>query len=203
MKSCDTLIYERKYIEKGAKYIAGIDEAGRGPLAGPVVVAIAVMPLNDIIDGVDDSKKLSEKKREKLYGEIIAKAIAYKIVAIDNQTIDIDNILNATKSGMLQCIKTLGITTDIVLIDAVKLNTEVPYEAIVHGDALSYSIASASILAKVYRDRLMREYDKVYPEYGFAKHKGYGTAEHIAALRAHGVTPIHRHSFIKGILSEQ
>ena len=191
------LEYERQLQEGGAKYIAGIDEAGRGPLAGPVVVAGVIMPLDDgdIIAGVNDSKKLSEKKREMLYDIILEKAIDVQVAIIDNETIDRDNILNATKSGMLQCINGFN-RVDKVLIDAVKLNTEVPTLSIIHGDALSYSIAAASIIAKVTRDRLMLEYDKQYPQYNFAKHKGYGTAEHISLLKEHGPCPIHRRTFI-------
>jgi len=192
----DTLRFEREEAEKGAFFIAGMDEAGRGPLAGPVVAAIAVMPLDDIIEGVDDSKKVSEKKREKLYDLIREKAIAYKIVAMDEKTIDEINILEATKKAMYECIDTLAITPDVVLVDAVKLKAKVPTRSIIKGDALSYSIAAASILAKVYRDRLMREYDATYPGYGFLKHKGYGTKEHIDALKSLGPCPIHRKTFI-------
>lgn len=191
------LEYERQLQDSGAKLIAGIDEAGRGPLAGPVVVAGVIMPLDDddIIDGVNDSKKLSAKKRDLLYDKIMAKAIEVQVSVVDNETIDRDNILNATKSGMLQCIN--GFTkVDRVLIDAVKLNTTVPTLSIIHGDALSYSIAAASIIAKVTRDRLMLEYDAQYPKYNFAKHKGYGTAEHIRLLKEHGPCPIHRRTFI-------
>lgn len=192
----DTLRFEREEAEKGAFFIAGMDEAGRGPLAGPVVAAIAIMPLDDIIEGVDDSKKVSEKKREKLYDLIREKAIAYKIVAVDEKTIDEINILEATKKAMYECIDTLAIKPDVVLVDAVKLKAKVPTRPIIKGDALSYSIAAASILAKVYRDRLMREYDAVYPGYGFIKHKGYGTKDHIDALKSLGPCPIHRKTFI-------
>lgn len=191
------LEYERQLQDSGAKFIAGIDEAGRGPLAGPVVVAGVIMPLNDsdVIEGVNDSKKLSAKKRDMLYDLILEKAIDVQIAVIDNETIDRDNILNATKSGMLQCIN--GFTqVDRVLIDAVKLDAKVPTLSIIHGDALSYSIAAASIVAKVTRDRLMLEYHKEYPQYNFAKHKGYGTAEHIRLLKEFGPCPIHRRSFI-------
>ena len=192
----DTLRFEREEAEKGAFFIAGMDEAGRGPLAGPMVAAIAIMPLDDIIEGVDDSKKVSEKKREKLYDLIREKAIAYKIVAVDEKTIDEINILEATKKAMYECIDTLAIKPDVVLVDAVKLKAKVPTRPIIKGDALSYSIAAASILAKVYRDRLMREYDAVYPGYGFIKHKGYGTKDHIDALKSLGPCPIHRKTFI-------
>lgn len=191
------LEYENQLLEAGNKLIGGIDEAGRGPLAGPVVVAGVIMPLgeSDLIDGVNDSKKLSVKKRDKLYDEILAKAIDVQVAVVDNKTIDEINILNATKQGMLQCIEGFS-EVDCVLIDAVKLDTSVRTLSIVHGDALSYSIAAASIVAKVTRDRMMEEFDKSYPQYGFAKHKGYGTAAHIAALKQYGPCPIHRRSFI-------
>ncbi len=191
------LEYENQLLEAGNKLIGGIDEAGRGPLAGPVVVAGVIMPLgeSDLIDGVNDSKKLSAKKRDKLYDEILAKAIDVQVAVVDNKTIDEINILNATKQGMLQCIEGFS-EVDCVLIDAVKLDTSVRTLSIVHGDALSYSIAAASIVAKVARDRMMEEFDKSYPQYGFAKHKGYGTAAHIAALKQYGPCPIHRRSFI-------
>ena len=191
------LEYERQFLENGEKFIAGIDEAGRGPLAGPVVVAGVIMPLDDasLIDGVNDSKKLSAKKRDALYEQILAKAIDVQVAVVDHLTIDRDNILNATKSGMLACINGLK-RVDRVLIDAVRLDAKVPTLSIVHGDALSYSIAAASIVAKVTRDRLMLEYDKQYPQYNFAKHKGYGTAEHIRLLKEYGPCEIHRRSFI-------
>lgn len=191
------LEYENQLLEAGNKLIGGIDEAGRGPLAGPVVVAGVIMPLgeSDLIDGVNDSKKLSTKKRDKLYDEILAKAIDVQVAVVDNKIIDEINILNATKQGMLQCVEGFS-EVDCVLIDAVKLDTSVRTLSIVHGDALSYSIAAASIVAKVTRDRMMEEFDKSYPQYGFAKHKGYGTAAHIAALKQYGPCPIHRRSFI-------
>ena len=191
------LEYERQFLENGEQFIAGIDEAGRGPLAGPVVVAGVIMPLGegDIIDGINDSKKLSAKKRDLLYDEIIKKAIDVQVAIVDHSTIDRDNILNATKNGMIQCIEGFK-RVDRVLIDAVKLNSNVPTLSIIHGDALSYSIAAASIVAKVTRDRLMLEYDKQYPQYNFAKHKGYGTAEHIRLLKEYGPCEIHRRTFI-------
>ena len=193
----DMLQYEKMLQESGAEYIAGIDEAGRGPLAGPVVVAGVIMPLGeqDIIVGVNDSKKLSAKKRDLLYDLILEKAIDVQVATIDSEIIDRDNILNATKSGMLQCINGFE-RVDRVLIDAVKLDAKVPTLSIIHGDALSYSIAAASIVAKVTRDRLMLVYDRRYPQYNFAKHKGYGTAEHIRLLKEHGPCPIHRRTFI-------
>ena len=197
MKSeVDNLAFEKELLASGVRLIAGMDEAGRGPLAGPVVAAAVIMPLDDIIEGVDDSKKVSEKKREILYDKIIEKAIAYKICLADERVIDDINILNATKKAMTECVEGLSVRPDIVLVDAVKLALEVPTKAIIKGDALSYSIAAASILAKVYRDRLMREYDMIYPAYGFAKHKGYGTKDHIDAIRTVGPSPIHRRTFI-------
>ena len=195
--------YENKYLNAGKTFVAGVDEAGRGPLAGPVCCACVIMPLgeDDIIPGINDSKKLSEKKREALYSQIINKAIAYNIVLIDNKVIDQINILQATKLGMSKAINELDITPDIVLVDAVKgLDTNVECEAIIHGDAVSYNIAAASILAKVTRDRLMLEYDQVYPEYQFAKHKGYGTKLHIDNLKKYGKCDIHRNTFIKNFV---
>lgn len=193
------LDYEKKFDER---IIAGIDEAGRGPLAGPVVCACVIMPLEqeNIIDGVNDSKKLSAKKRESLYKKIIERAISFSIVEVDEKVIDEVNILNATKIGMKQALENLIVKPDIVLIDAVKIHTDIPQENIIKGDSLSYNIACASILAKVYRDSLMQRYDKQYPQYGFAKHKGYGTKDHIANLLMYGPCPIHRHSFIKNFI---
>lgn len=195
------LDYERKYA---GKLIAGIDEAGRGPLAGPVVCACVIMPLDDdkIIEGINDSKKLSEKKREKLYDKIIENALSYSIIEIDEKTIDSINILNATKLGMKKSLESLLVTPDIVLIDAVKIDTITPQDNIIHGDALSYNIAAASILAKVHRDRLMKKLSLKYPEYNFAKHKGYGTKEHIEALKKFGKCEIHRESFIKNFIEK-
>lgn len=193
------LDYEKKYQ---GKLIAGVDEAGRGPLAGPVVCAVVIMPLEDdkIIEGINDSKKLTAKKREMLYEKIIATALDYSIVEIDEKVIDEINILQATKLGMKKAIENLKLKPDIVLIDAVKLDIEYPQENIIKGDALSYNIASASILAKVHRDRLMSEFDKKYPEYGFIRNKGYGTKEHIEALRKFGKSEIHRVTFIKNFI---
>ncbi len=190
--------YENECLKNGFKLIAGVDEAGRGPLAGPVAVAIAIMPLEQdkIIEGVNDSKKLTEKKRDALYEQIINTAISYHIEFVDENTIDTINILNATKLGMIKCINEISVRPDIVLIDAVKLDADVPTKSIIKGDALSYSIACASILAKVSRDRLMLELDKKYPQYNLKKHKGYGTKEHIENLKKYGPSPIHRKSFI-------
>lgn len=190
------LDYDLKYKDK---IVAGIDEAGRGPLAGPVVCACVIMPLTreNIIDGINDSKKLSEKKRELLFDKIIEKAISYSIIEIDEKTIDEINILNATKLGMKKALENLKVKPDVVLIDAVKIDTNILQENIIKGDAKSYNIAAASILAKVYRDRLMVEISKKYPEYGFEKHKGYGTKVHVEALKKYGKCEIHRNTFIK------
>lgn len=189
---------EERFQVRGYRLIAGMDEAGRGPLAGPVSCAAVIMPLDDLIPGIDDSKKLSEKKREMLYDRIIEKAIAYKITFIDHHTIDEINILNATKQGMNMCIRLLPVQPDFVLVDAVQgLKLDMPCLPVIHGDALSYSIACASILAKVARDRLMCAMDEQFPEYNFKQHKGYGTREHIENLKKFGKCDIHRESFIK------
>lgn len=197
---------------QGITSIAGIDEAGRGPLAGPVVVACVIMSKDSMIEGVNDSKKVTEKKREKLYEEIINEALAYGVGIISQEEIDRINILNATKEGLTTAIKEMekdlqakqrGIEKpEIILVDALtKIDTDnIPYRSIIKGDAKSYSIAAASIIAKVTRDRIMRQWDEVYPVYGFAKHKGYGTAAHIAAIREYGLSPLHRRSFVKNIV---
>ena len=190
---------EKELREKGFNTICGIDEAGRGPLAGPVVVASVIMPEDSMIEGVNDSKKVSEKKREKLYDLIIEEAISYSVAIIGQDEIDNINILNATKKGLTTCVKELDIKPDLIIVDALnKIDTQgIPYQSIIKGDAKCYSIAAASILAKVTRDRIMREWDKVYPQYGFAAHKGYGTAKHIEAIKEYGLCPIHRRSFTK------
>lgn len=198
----ENLSFEKELLSEGVTLIAGMDEAGRGPLAGPVVAAAVIMPLDDIIPGVDDSKKVSEKKREILFEKIKEKAIAYKIVAVDEKTIDEINILEATKKAMKECVAGLSVRPEIVLVDAVKLDLGVPSKAIIKGDALSYSIAAASILAKVFRDRLMESYDETYPAYGFKKHKGYGTKAHIDAIKEIGPCPIHRRTFIKNFVGK-
>lgn len=183
--------------------VAGIDEAGRGPLAGPVVCACCVLG-DTFIDGINDSKKLSEKKREALFEIIVRDAAAFGVGIVDEKTIDDVNILNATKIGMKKAVNSMGIMPDIVLIDAVKgLKMPCPQRPIIKGDATSYAIAAASIIAKVTRDRMMREYAIKYPQYGFDKNKGYGTAEHIAALIKYGPCPIHRRSFIGNFVNEQ
>ena len=190
--------YESECLNLGYKLIAGMDEAGRGPLAGPVCVAIAIMPLekDKIIEGINDSKKLSEKKREALFEKIINTAISYHIEFVDEKTIDNINILNANKLGMHKCINSIDVRPDMVLIDAVKLDTDIPTKSIIKGDALSYNIACASILAKVSRDRYILSLDEKYPMYNFKKHKGYGTKEHIENLKKYGPCPVHRKTFI-------
>lgn len=175
--------------------LAGIDEAGRGPLAGPVVCACCVMGDN-YIEGINDSKKVSENKRENLFELICNSALSYGIGIVDEKTIDKINILNATKQGMINAVEQLTVKPDIVMIDAVHLDIDLPQKSIIKGDATSYCIAAASILAKVTRDRIMREYAIKYPEYGFDKHKGYGTAAHIVAIKQYGACDIHRRSFI-------
>ena len=188
--------YEDTY--DACAYICGIDEAGRGPLAGPVVAAAAVLPKDCQIFYLNDSKKLSEKKRDLLFAEIKEKAVAYGIGIVSPQVIDEINILQATYEAMRQAISQLNVIPEILLNDAVTIpGVDIMQVPIVEGDAKSVSIAAASILAKVTRDRMMMEYDQIYPEYGFAKHKGYGTAAHIAALKEYGPCPIHRRTFIK------
>jgi ribonuclease HII len=194
------LEYENKCREDGYRFVAGIDEAGRGPLAGPVVAACCILDPDNMILGLDDSKKLSAKKRDALFDEIKEKAIAYSVIRVEADVIDEINILNATKQAMRQCVAEISVKPDVLLIDAVNLDgTGLPVIPIIKGDAKSNSIAAASILAKVTRDRIMEDYDKEYPGYGFAKHKGYGTAEHYAGIRAQGMCPIHRRSFLKVI----
>ncbi len=193
---------KKTYILGGANYICGIDEAGRGPLAGPVVVASVIMPKDSMIEGVNDSKKVSEKKREKLYEEIIENAISYSVGIVDQNEIDRVNILNATKAGLTESIRGLKVKPDIILVDALTgIDTcGIPYHSIVKGDAKCYSIAAASIIAKVTRDRIMRQWHEVYPQYNFIQHKGYGTAAHIAAIKEYGLCPLHRRSFVKNIV---
>lgn len=194
------LEFENSYIEKGYKLIAGVDEAGRGPLAGPVACASVIMPLgkNDIIEGVNDSKKLSEKKRDELYIKILEKAIAVNCELIGSNKIDEINILNATKLGMQKAVNNLSVKPDVVLVDAVNITgVEPEVKSIFKGDMLSYSIACASIVAKVTRDLLMKQMHIKHPEYGFDRHKGYGTKMHIENIKKHGICDIHRRSFVK------
>ncbi len=194
--------YENELYETGLQYIAGIDEAGRGPLAGPVVVACVILPKDSFIEGVNDSKKVSEKKREKLYEDITNEAIAWGVGIVDQNEIDEINILNATKKALTMSIQSLKVKPDRILVDALEhIDTcGIPYTSIIKGDAKNYSIAAASIIAKVTRDRIMREWDSVYPQYGFAIHKGYGTAKHIQAIKENGICMLHRKSFVKNII---
>ena len=193
---------EKDLYSKGFKNICGIDEAGRGPLAGPVVVAGVIMPQDSIIEGVNDSKKVSEKKREILYDKIIEECISYSVAIIDHNVIDEINILNATKQGVTEVVEGLKVKPDLILVDALThINTKgIPYDSIIKGDAKCYSIAAASIIAKVTRDRIMRQWDEVYPQYGFISHKGYGTAKHIQAIKEYGICSIHRKTFTKNFI---
>ena len=193
---------EKELYDKGFEYICGIDEAGRGPLAGPVVVAGVIMPKDSMIEGVNDSKKVSEKKREKLYDVILEEAISYSVAIIGQDVIDEINILNATKQGVTTVVEELDVKPNLILVDALThINTKgIPYDSIIKGDAKCYNIAAASIIAKVTRDRIMREWDEIYPQYGFINHKGYGTAKHIEAIKEYGPCPIHRRTFIKNFV---
>ncbi len=196
----EKLAYERALLAQGLQYIAGVDEVGRGPLAGPVVCAAVIMPLGeeDIIVGVDDSKKLSAKKRETLAEQIKQKALAYTIVEVSEREIDEINILEATKLGMKRALEGLKISPERVLTDGnMTLDISFPQKSVIHGDALSYSIGAASIIAKVYRDGKMDEFAKIYPQYAFDSNKGYGTAAHIQAIKEYGLCPIHRRTFTK------
>ena len=181
------------------KLLCGVDEAGRGPLAGPVCAAAVILPEGLIIPGVDDSKKLSEQKREELFGAITGAAIAWGVAFSDEKEIDEINILNAAMLAMKRAVDALGVKPELALIDGNRLPPlDVPARFVIKGDATSASVAAASILAKVSRDRLMNEYDAKYPEYGFAKHKGYGTKQHYEAIDRCGVLDIHRKTFLKG-----
>ena len=188
--------FENFYLKQGLTTIAGLDEAGRGPLAGPVVVACVVFPNSYSNDQINDSKKLSAKKRLELYKEIIAKAIAYNIQVIDVKTIDKINIYQASKKGMIDALNALKIKVDVALTDAMPLpNLSYQVKSIIKGDSKSITIAAASILAKVTRDQIMDQLDKIHPEYGFGKHKGYPTKQHLQALKKFGATKHHRKSF--------
>ena len=187
---------DRTYWDQGL-VLAGMDEVGRGPLAGPVVVGCVVMPPEPLLPYVNDSKKLSEKRREALYEQILATSLAHSTAWVGPEVIDEINILEATKRGFDEAFSKIGLPVTDVLIDALRgLDIPARQHPLIHGDALTYSIGAASILAKVARDRYMIEQDALYPQYGFARNKGYGTAEHIAALREYGPCPIHRRSFI-------
>ncbi len=198
----DNLLYERKYLESGLTHVAGVDEVGRGPLAGPVVCAAVIMPFDELIDGVTDSKKLSEKKRNELSEKIKEKAICYSIFEVWQDEIDELNILNAVKKCMVGAVKGLKNQPDITLVDGVDTHLDINAEYIVKGDLKSYTIGCASILAKVYRDNLMVEYAKEFPEYGFDKHKGYGTKIHIEKIKEIGPCKLHRKTFIKNFWVE-
>ena len=191
----DMLKYEHELNEQGVKLIAGVDEGGRGPLCGPVVTCACILPVDYHLDGLNDSKKVSEKKREKLYEILIKDAISYSIGISSPKRIDKINILEATKEAMIKAISNLSVRPEHVLIDAVKLDLEIPSTSIIKGDANSASIAAASIIAKVTRDRMMYELDKKYPEYGYASHKGYPTKKHIEAVKQYGVKDFYRFTF--------
>lgn len=189
---------EETYRQKGYSAICGVDEAGRGPLCGPVVAAAVILPLGLQLEGLNDSKKLSEKKRELLYEQICRSASAYAIAESSVEEINATNILEATLSAMRRAIAALSLPADFAFIDGnIARDFSIPAQAVIHGDAISPSIAAASILAKVTRDRLCMELDRAYPQYGIAKHKGYGTKEHMNALRMYGPSPIHRTKFIR------
>jgi len=194
--------FEKPLYEKGIYNVAGIDEVGRGPLAGPVVTCAVILKPDVLIEGVNDSKKVTEKNREKLFDIIIENSVSYGIGMASERVIDEINILNATKGAMKEAIGNLKVTPEHLLIDAVELGVNIPATALIKGDAFSISIAAASILAKVTRDRMMVAYDEIYPEYGFSRNKGYGTAEHVDALKKYGPCPIHRMSFIRGIIGK-
>jgi ribonuclease HII len=198
----DKLEYERKHILNGCKFVAGVDEVGRGPLAGPVVCCAVIMPLDDIIDGVDDSKKLTEKKREQLAEVIKSKAVSYCIAEIWQDEIDRINILQAVKKCMTDAVLGLEVKPDITLVDGVDTNLPINAEYLVKGDLKSYTVGCASIVAKVYRDNLMKDFAKDYPEYGFEKHKGYGTKTHIDKIKEIGPCRLHRRTFIKNFWAE-
>lgn len=194
--------YENNAREKGYSLICGVDEAGRGPLAGPVCAAAVILPEDVVIEGLNDSKKLSEKKREELYGVITEKALAYAVAYGTLEEIEEFNILNATYLAMNRAIEGLSVKPDFALIDGNRVPKviKIPCETVVKGDCKSASIAAASILAKVTRDRLLLQYDEQYPQYGFKNHKGYGTKEHYEAIAKYGVCKVHRLSFLKNVI---
>ena len=194
--------FEKAAVNSGFSCICGVDEAGRGPLAGPVCAAAVILPAGAVIEGLDDSKKLTEKKRERLYDIIKQTAVAYSVAYGTLEEIETVNILEATYLAMNRAIEGLSVKPDFALIDGnrVPRGIKIPCETIVNGDSKSMSVAAASVLAKVTRDRLMLEYDKKYPEYNFKKHKGYGTKEHTELIKQYGPCEIHRPSFLKNIL---
>lgn len=200
----DWFFYEKEAMKNGHVSVCGIDEAGRGPLAGPVFAAAVILPPETEISGLNDSKKLSAKKREELFPLIQEKAIAWSVAFATEQEIDSVNILQATYLAMRRACEGLSVPADYALVDGNRMPPlSIPGETVVKGDSLSASIAAASILAKVSRDRLMLELDALYPEYAFAKHKGYGTALHVELLKKYGPCPIHRRSFLTKILKEK
>ena len=189
---------ENELRASGFPLVCGVDEVGRGPLAGPVVCAAVIMPAHEVIDGIDDSKKLSAKKREKLSTLIRLSAVAFSIFCVQPQKIDEVNILQATRLCMKGAVESLSVRPDFVITDGnMTLDIDIPQRPVIGGDASCYSIGAASVLAKVYRDALMDKYAELYPAYGFARNKGYGTAEHIAAIKEYGLCPIHRRSFTR------
>ncbi|WP_025027678.1 ribonuclease HII [Caldalkalibacillus mannanilyticus] len=190
---------EKLLFSKGYQYIVGIDEVGRGPLAGPVVAAAVILPEDFFLLGINDSKKLSASKREELAAIIKKEALAYSVAFVDAKEIDRINIYEATKVAMLKAIQELPLSPSYALIDAMKLPLSIPYQAIIKGDAQSISIAAASIVAKVERDQWMETMSELYPQYGFERNMGYGTKEHVEAIQVHGITPIHRKSFVTNL----
>ena len=198
----DKLFYEKKNIEQGNLLVAGVDEVGRGPLAGPVVCCAVIMPMDDLIEGVDDSKKLTEKKREILAEKIKEKAVSYCIKEVSETEIDTLNILGAVKKCMTDAVNGLSVKPNVTLVDGVDTHLPINAEYIIKGDLNSYTIGCASIVAKVYRDNLMKEYAKEFPEYGFEKHKGYGTKVHIDKIKEIGPCKLHRRTFIKNFWVE-
>lgn len=192
----DKLEYERRLLNEGYKYICGVDEVGRGPLAGPVVCAAVIMPLDKLVEGVDDSKKIGKKKREIIAEKILNCAVACRICRIEREIIDEINILQATRLCMKNAVEGLSVKPDFVLTDGnMTLDISVPQTSVIKGDAKSYTIGAASIVAKVYRDNIMKEYAALYPQYGFETNAGYGSRSHIEAIEKYGLTPIHRRSF--------
>lgn len=192
----DKLAYERQLLSEGYEYICGVDEVGRGPLAGPVVCAAVIMPLDKLVEGVDDSKKIGKKKREIIAEKILDCAVACRICRVEREIIDEINILQATRLCMKNAVEGLSVKPDFVLTDGnMTLDISVPQTSIIKGDAKSYTIGAASIVAKVYRDNIMKEYAALYPQYGFETNAGYGSRAHIEAIEKYGLTPIHRRSF--------